>query len=136
MKRPPAAIALLPALAALCGLLVLVGSFAPWAEAGPLATTYGIEADGRLTGIFGLTASAAAALRARQPDRRHWLLVVMLVAFCLSAVIGGIRWVDVDRLAADTRFAGTVHIGWGLPLVTIGAVAGGLLTFMQRARAL
>ena len=60
-------------LAGLCALLVIVGSFGPWAKV-LIITVDGMDEDGGVTLFLGLVALAIAGLRVLRPEgRQRWM---------------------------------------------------------------
>jgi hypothetical protein len=119
-------------LALACAAAVIAGSLGPWVTitAAFFGTidVRGTKGDGDLTLGLSLAAGLLMALACSAP-RRRWPAVLAAVGFLAAAAIGAYDWNNVsDRLAdsAGEEFIASAGVGWGLYLVTIGAVAGAI----------
>jgi hypothetical protein len=119
-------------------VLLLAGSFLPWAraEAGPFtATKNGIDGDGVLTLVLAL-AVALLLFLARSPKVMAWLIVGLAG---LATVVAVIDVVDVSNRAKDLEASVSslnvsASVGYGLWMALVGgivAVVGGMVALVQ-----
>jgi hypothetical protein len=114
-----------------CALLVVVGSFGPWAKT-PFHTVSGFDWDGSITLIFGVIAGALAVILMLQPWRRGWVLGLLMATFGLAALVGLTDWMDVGRVIEDIGI--DARVSWGLQLMTVAAGIGFTLASIQYMR--
>lgn len=118
---------------ALCALGLIIGSFGPWAKVW-VVTTGGLDGDGKITIVLGILALVGIFSRVRQPNGRSWITYGLVAAFGIAAAVGAYDWNTVgDAIGAleDNPFAANASVGWGLQLMTISAVVGTVLGFVE-----
>jgi hypothetical protein len=135
--RPPSQVAGLLGIA--CGLLVVAGSLGPWVTTrvglGDPIAIHGSEGDGRFTVWCGIAAVIGLALLIAVPSRPGFG-VAAAGAFFLAALIGIADWTNVNNRLDELARLGSAsllkaEIGWGLPAVTLGGLAGTVLAVAQ-----
>lgn len=111
-------------------LAVVVGSFGPWVSIRLFfteLTTRGTDADGQITVALGAISLVLLLLRlvGRLGRWAAWLAVGLLG---VTSLIGVVDWVDsrnhVSGLDGNNEFGVSGSVGWGLILVTLGAIVG------------
>jgi hypothetical protein len=114
-------------LLALSGVLLIVGSIAPWASvtAGLASVSIsGMHGGGRITIVLGIVMLVIAAMSwSGNSDPRVTIVFVSLGA----GGIGIFNWTDVQRVSGDLAKQVTVvsaKVEWGLYLIVGGAVVG------------
>jgi len=122
----------LPLVASVCALLAIVGSMGPWARA-LFVTKNGTDGDGVLTLLLGIAALVVSGVRTARPDQWRRAGWVAVVSFGLAALIGAYDWSNVSDVAGQT--GGLVEVGWGLVVMTLAAVAGGVCALIDMVRA-
>lgn len=132
MLRNTTPVSLIPIIGAICGLLVVIGSFGPWASAW-IVTVSGLDGDGIFTLGLGLAAGVAMLMRALQPTFRPWLYIVAIIGFVGAFGVGFYDWVRIQDVVGENDSIFPIAVGWGLKLVTI-AGAVGLITAVVEAR--
>lgn len=118
---------------AICALAIIIGSFGPWARVW-VVTANGLDGDGKITIVLGILALVGVLTRVRQPDRRAWISIGLVGGFGVAAAIGGYDWSNIDSALSDLEdnpFAANASVGWGLQLLTISAVIGAILAFVE-----
>ncbi|MGH2586889.1 MAG: hypothetical protein ACRDJE_18400 [Dehalococcoidia bacterium] len=116
--------AMLPLIAVIAAALVVVGSLGPWAEALGFLTVNGTDGDGVMTLVLGVGAGAAMTPLVVRPRQRVWLAAIAALCFLLAGTIGLYDWVNFTRMVSETQVRGLVSLRWGLPLLTVSAVVG------------
>ena len=116
-----------PALTAIGGGIVLLGSFLPWATVSSgfgTASVSGTEGDGKITMALGI---ALVTLGVIELTRSTSLRVLILIAATLAAGIG-----VLDFISANERVAGVesafVHASVGVGLYAV--IGGGILAIV------
>lgn len=122
----------LPIFTAVCALLVVIGSFAPWARV-VFITVNGTDGDGVLTMILGIAAGIGAVVRIARPAAHRWLAWMLLVLFGLAAAIAIYDWANLSRVTDDDAIF-KIEVGWGLPVLALSALAGAVLALIQGIR--
>lgn len=104
-------------------LLVVIGSFLPWAkiDLGFISqTTGGLDGDGGITLALALIAGALAFF---SKGRNFGLTVGATIAAALCLVIAIIDVLDVSSVSGDLGIDSGVSVGYGLWLVLIASIA-------------
>ncbi len=135
-------------IAALCGVVVIVGSFGSWATGTDLigfresvsGMDFNSDFKGQMTLVLGLIALVSVALAVVLPLYQQWLVGLALAVLLGAAAIGIYHIVDIGRVMAeigsktDSNPTDYLNVGWGLIAVTAGAVAGSVLCIVQLIR--
>lgn len=125
---------LLPIGMAICAVLAIVASFAPWASVFGIVHVTGIDGgDGWITLGLALGAAVVAVVRIVQPQFRPWLAALALMAFLGVAGVGGYDWFNLNRLVKEAF--GLVSVGWGLIAVTVAGGIGAAVSLIHLIQA-
>lgn len=145
---PPAAssrrttISLTPGhLAIASAVLVIVGSLGPWVSlvapfVGSLSVS-GTEGDGKITLGCGIAAAVMLAFLVTSNQSGVWLGLFAGIALGIAAVVGIVDWGNVgDEIStSDQEFQGLASVGWGLKVMTVGAIVGAILSIVRGLKA-
>lgn len=110
-------------------VLMVVGSFTPWAKVSAAAVSFTIKGtDGGKDGwiVFGAAIAASAFLALYLVFRRRWILVLPLLAALAGAGTAGYDIADIENVAAGG--AVDVSAQWGIYLALVGSISLGLAT--------
>lgn len=112
----------------LCATGVIIGSLGPWARIF-METINGISGDGQVTLFLGVFAGAFALLEATRHNGSRARYLSMMIAYLLAGLIGLNAWLSVS----STIERGDINasVGWGLQLMTVAALAGSTLAYLQ-----
>jgi hypothetical protein len=121
------------------GVLMVLGSFLPWATVdGVLGnqSVSGMEGDGVITVVLGLVAAALGVVAVIRGGGIGKGIGILLVA-ALAGLILAIDWAQIEDLAADSIFEDVISFNTGIGMYTIAvavivALAGGILTLSRR----
>ena len=120
--------------ALVAAVLVLLGSFMPWASVsvfGQRMSVAGTEGDGIITLVLSLVAAGAlvAAVFASGSFVRH-LHWVALGAGALIAIIPLITMSNLGSISRETGGIGSASLGFGAVLVLLAGIALAVLSFL------
>lgn len=131
-------------IAAVAGVLVIIGSLGPWARVSSEAyvgadaggvTVRGIAVDGVITLVLGVIATGLLGWRLARPQVPGYALAVSLVLLITSGVLAITNLLDVGNGSGDFNSANLpeaapgfirtgVGVAWGLVITTCAAWAG------------
>ncbi len=109
----------------------LVGSFLPWATAGPF-TVSGTDGDGSLTLIASLIAGGCYAYHLQDRASRKGVRIAALVLMAITALIYVIDFADISSMVDNDLI--DVSPGIGLILGTVGSIAAVISLIIEMAR--
>lgn len=128
-------------LAIAAAALVIVGSLGPWVSivapfVGSLSVS-GTDGDGKLSLVCGLAATVLLAFLVTSNRSSVWLGVLAAVVLGIAGAIGVYDWQNIGAAAgvADDDIALLARVGWGLKAMTLGAIAGTVLSITQAIKA-
>jgi len=121
------------------GVLMVLGSFLPWATVdGVLGnqSVSGMEGDGVITLVLGLVAAALGVVAVIRGGGIGKGIGILLVA-ALAGIILAIDWTQIEDLAGDSIFEDVISFNTGIGMYTIAvavalALVGGILTLARR----
>lgn len=111
-----------------CAAGVIIGSLGQWATVW-IITVNGTSGDGMYTLVAGAITGLLAFLEFNQPSNSRGRYIAMMLLFIACAGLGAYTWANIGDLANRSEFA--TQVGWGLPLLTISAGIGALVTYIQ-----
>lgn len=109
----------------------LVGSFLPWATAGPF-TVSGTDGDGSLTLIASLIAGGCYAYHLQDRASRKGVRIAALVLMAITALIYVIDFADISSMVDNDLIS--VSPGIGLVLGTVGSIAAVIFLIIEMAK--
>jgi hypothetical protein len=153
VQSRPTPLIVLVLIAAVCAVVVIVGSFNPWLSAKgecefdchtkgteledsgylflPSDDILGIEEGKATIGLAGV--GIAAVLLGLAISMRVIPLVIGAVVLLGAGVVAVIDWVSLTMWIGDVEGEDFIKIGWGLQAVASAGILGGILSFVALA---